>query len=80
MKRRHFPHPLFLCAVFAGALSVQGAGLWLYERGTPDSMTGVAGRAASALEASTAVGNPAGMTRLEKPELILGLQDRKSVV
>lgn len=61
-------------ALLGGALAVQGAGLWLYERGTPDSMTGVAGRAAAALDASTAVGNPAGMTRLEKPELVVGLQ------
>jgi long-chain fatty acid transport protein len=61
-------------ALLGGALGLQGAGLWLYERGTPDSMTAVAGRAASALDASTAVSNPAGMTRLEKNELVLGLQ------
>jgi long-chain fatty acid transport protein len=57
-----------------GALTAHGAGLWLYERGTAENMTAVAGRAASALDASTAVSNPAGMTRLEQNELVLGLQ------
>ena len=61
-------------ALLGGALGLQGAGLWLYERGTPDSMTAVAGRTALALDASTAVSNPAGMTRLEKKELVLGIQ------
>jgi long-chain fatty acid transport protein len=58
----------------AGTGSAPGGGLWLYERGTPDNGMSAAGRAASALDASTASGNPAGMTRLTQPELLLGLQ------
>jgi long-chain fatty acid transport protein len=61
-------------ALLMTALSVQGGGLWMYERGTPDNMTAVAGRAASALDASTAAGNPAGMTLLTRPEVVQGLQ------
>ncbi|MGB8720396.1 MAG: hypothetical protein WCD46_13880, partial [Desulfobacterales bacterium] len=41
-----------------------GAGLWLYEIGTPDLGTAAAGRAALASDASTAGTNPAGMARL----------------
>ena len=39
-------------------------GAWLYEVGSPDLGTAGAGRAALAADASTAFGNPAGMTRL----------------
>lgn len=61
-------------ALLGGSLALQGAGLWLYERGTPDNMTAVAGRAAAALDASTAVSNPAGMTQLDTQQMVLGLQ------
>lgn len=61
-------------ALLGGALAAQAAGLWLYERGTPDNMTAVAGRAAAALDASTAASNPAGMTQLATQEMVLGLQ------
>ena len=47
----------------AGLLVVSpawGAGLWLYENGTPDLGTAAAGRAAMASDASTAGANPAG--------------------
>jgi len=49
-------------------------GLWLYERATPEVGTANAGVAARAEDASIAASNPAGMTRLEKPELMLGVQ------
>ncbi len=49
-------------------------GLWMYERGTPEVGTANAGVAARAEDASTAVSNPAGMTRLEKPEVMIGIQ------
>lgn len=52
----------------------QGAGLWLYEFATPDMGTASAGRAALAKDASTASINPAGMTRLKRPQLLFGLQ------
>jgi long-chain fatty acid transport protein len=52
------------------ATSVWGAGLVLYEQGTPDLGTAAAGRAALAKDASTAGGNPAGMTRLDRSQLL----------
>jgi long-chain fatty acid transport protein len=64
---------LFLFTVLA-ATSAWSAGLWLYEYGAPDMGTAAAGRAALAKDASTAGGNPAGMTRLERSELLLGTQ------
>jgi long-chain fatty acid transport protein len=45
------------------------AGGYLYELGTPDLGTAAAGRAALAQDASTVLGNPAGMTRLERSQL-----------
>lgn len=51
------------------ASSAQAAGLYLYEVGTPDLGTAAAGRAALAQDASTVMGNPAGMTRLERSQL-----------
>jgi long-chain fatty acid transport protein len=49
--------------VWAGAI-------WLYESGGPDLGTAAAGRAAMALDASTAFGNPAGMTNLDRTEFV----------
>ena len=54
-------------------LSAQAAGLWLYEQATPDMGLATAGRAALAQDASTAAGNPAGMTLLERNQLQGGL-------
>ena len=51
------------------ASSAQAAGLYLYENGSPDLGLAAAGRAALAHEASTVVGNPAGMTRLDRSQL-----------
>lgn len=53
---------------------VSGAGMWLYEQATPDLGTAAAGRAATADNAATVGGNPAGMTRLNRSELMVGLQ------
>jgi long-chain fatty acid transport protein len=44
--------------------------IWVYESGAPDLGTAAAGRAAMALDASTAFGNPAGMTNLNKTEFV----------
>ena len=52
----------------------KGAGLWLFEQGTPDLGTAGAGRAAMARDASTAFGNPAGMTRLKDSQFTVGAQ------
>lgn len=68
-------HICVLVVIFSAFLLVPaawGAGLWLYEQGTPDSGMAAAGRAALASDASTVGVNPAGMTRLERSELMVG--------
>lgn len=54
--------------------TVIAAGLWLYEQGTPDMGSAAAGRVALASDASTASVNPAGMTRLDRSQLLAGFQ------
>jgi len=44
--------------------------LELYETGAPDLGTASAGRTAMAADASTAAANPAGMTQLERTQLL----------
>ena len=63
-------------AILSGLLTAPcyAAGIWLYEQGTPDMGMANAGRAALAENAATASGNPAGMTRLEGTELLIGIQ------
>jgi long-chain fatty acid transport protein len=46
----------------------------MYERGTPEVGTANAGVAARAQDASIAASNPAGMTRLDRPEVMSGIQ------
>ena len=66
---------LITAVLVQGVTSAAWAGgLWLYERATPEVGTANAGVAARADDASTATSNPAGMSRLEKPELMLGIQ------
>jgi len=48
----------------------EGAGMLLYETGAPDLGTASAGRAAMAADASTAAANPAGMTLLDRSQLL----------
>ena len=48
----------------------RGAALELYETGAPDLGTASAGRAAMAADASTAAANPAGMTLLDRSQLL----------
>src|SRR5258708_35072990 len=48
----------------------RASGLLLYETGAPDLGTASAGRAAMAADASTAAANPAGMTQLDRSELL----------
>ncbi len=57
---------LFTSSAWAG-------GFWVYEMGTPEMGVAEAGRAAMASDASTAFGNPAGMTRLEGSQFCGGL-------
>jgi long-chain fatty acid transport protein len=54
--------------------SAHAGGLYLYELGTPDVGAAAAGWAARAQDAATVFTNPAGMTRLEKSELLIGVQ------
>lgn len=71
---------IYLCALFTllsfGVVvsSAWGAGVWLYEQGTPDLGTAAAGRAAMADDASTAGKNPAAMTRLERSQMLATFQ------
>jgi len=56
------------------AVPAWAGGLYLYEIGTPDVGTAAAGYAARAQDASTVFTNPAGMTRLNRPEIQFGIQ------
>jgi long-chain fatty acid transport protein len=55
-------------------MKAEAAGLWLYEMGTPDVGTASAGMASRAGDAATAFANPAGMTRLDQQQLMVGVQ------
>jgi long-chain fatty acid transport protein len=57
-----------------GATGAWAGGAWVYEVGSSDVATASAGRAALAEDASTAFGNPAGMTRLKDSQVLFGLQ------
>src|SRR5512132_4000242 len=61
-----------LAAGLAGP--ARAGGLFLYEMATPDLGTASAGRAAAADNAATAFGNPAGMTRLDQTQMLVGVQ------
>jgi long-chain fatty acid transport protein len=67
----------FLAGILIALLTASSAhagGLYLYELGTPDVGTAAAGWSARAQDATTVFTNPAGMTRLEKSELLVGVQ------
>src|SRR5271170_7099941 len=50
--------------------SARASGLLLYETGAPDLGTASAGRTAMAADASTVASNPAGMTLLDRSQLL----------
>ncbi|MBV8773453.1 MAG: outer membrane protein transport protein [Deltaproteobacteria bacterium] len=54
--------------------TAQAAGFFLYEIGTPDVGLASAGYASRAQDASTVFTNPAGMTRLDHSQLLVGVQ------
>ncbi len=60
---------LFALILFLAAGSTQAGGLWMYEEATPDMGVGGAGRQAAGFDASTASGNPAAMTRLDRSQV-----------
>jgi long-chain fatty acid transport protein len=63
-----------IASVFLLVSAAWGGGVWLYEAGTPDLGTAGAGRAALADDASTAGTNPAGMTRLDRSQMLAAVQ------
>ena len=63
----------FLAIVLVGG-SAHAGGIMLYEFGSPDVGMAAAGYAARAQDASTVFTNPAGMSRLEKSQVLGGLQ------
>lgn len=65
---------IFALVGLAFSVPAWAGGLWLYEAATPDVGTAAAGRAAAANDASTASTNPAGMTRLERAQLLAGFE------
>ena len=64
---------LVLLAIFIPGLC-QAGGLYLYEVGGSDVGLAAAGWAARAQDAATAFTNPAGMTRLARSELMVGIE------
>ncbi len=64
---------VFLVSVLLGG-SAQAGGIMLYEFGSPDVGLAAAGYAARAQDASTVFTNPAGMSRLEKSQVLGGVQ------
>ena len=71
-RSRRIHRSIYLAMVMSLAFvtSARGAGLLLYETGAPDLGTAKAGRAAMAAGASTAAANPAGMTLLDRTQLL----------
>ncbi|WP_198264106.1 OmpP1/FadL family transporter [sulfur-oxidizing endosymbiont of Gigantopelta aegis] len=74
----HFRKSLVTTSILLASISFSGlisaAGLWLYEGASPEVGTASAGRNAIADNAATAAFNPAGMTRLDRDELLAGFQ------
>ncbi len=64
---------LALAGVFAGG-TAWASGIKLYQFGSPDVGYAAAGYAARAQDAATVFTNPAGMSRLEKSQVLGGLQ------
>lgn len=71
---RYLCHGAAVASLLFLAVPALAGGLYLYEIGTPDVGTAAAGYAARAQDASTVFTNPAGMTRLDRPEIQFGIQ------
>ncbi|MCC6932609.1 MAG: outer membrane protein transport protein [Deltaproteobacteria bacterium] len=65
---------IILLALSLTPLTALAGGLELYEMGTPGVGLAAAGEAARAQDASTLFTNPAGMTSLERSQILLGAQ------
>jgi len=73
MKKYGFGVFISILLAILAVAPAQAGGLWLYEEATPDMGVGGAGRQAAGLDASTASGNPAAMTRLDRSQMEGGL-------
>jgi long-chain fatty acid transport protein len=62
---------LIAASIAISPTRARAAGLSLYETGAPDLGTAQAGQAALAQDASTAGSNPAGMTLLDRTQLLV---------
>jgi long-chain fatty acid transport protein len=71
LMRRSFA---IACLFLMGSSPALAGGVILYEVGTPEVGLASAGWAARAEDAATILTNPAGMTRLKKNDLMLGMQ------
>src|SRR6266404_2870872 len=70
LRKIHRSISLATLILLALVTSARAAALELYETGAPDLGTASAGRAAMAGDASTAAANPAGMTLLDRTQLL----------
>ena len=64
---------IFLMTLFVSGSAIAG-GVMLYQIGSPDVGLSAAGYAARAQDASTVFTNPAGMSRLDKSQILAGMQ------
>jgi long-chain fatty acid transport protein len=70
LSRIHWTMCLVTAVLLTFVTSARASGLLLYETGAPDLGTASAGRTAMAADASTAAANPAGMTQLDRTQLL----------
>ncbi|MGH8680611.1 MAG: OmpP1/FadL family transporter [Burkholderiales bacterium] len=73
-RRQRTLTAIALCAGVLSSGQATAGGIMLYELGTADVGLASAGYSARAQDASTVLTNPAGMTRLEGTQLLLGAQ------
>ena len=73
MKKYGISVLISILLAIVAVVSAHAGALWLYEEATPDMGVAGAGRQAAAMDASTASGNPAGMTRLDGSQMAGGL-------
>ena len=73
MQKYGFSVLISILFVILATASAHAGALWLYEQATQDMGVASAGRQAAAMDATTASGNPAGMTRLDRSQMAGGI-------
>ena len=73
MRTKNARQLLLAALLVLTSTNARAAGFWLIENGSTGMGTASAGRVALANDASTAFNNPAGMTRLDRSQLQVGL-------